>query len=87
MSKNIQTALCLVIGLAVIAFVASSSVTHAQRTLTGEWKASIKEDPNRINLHFERHTESGNRNQMGQTFAGFWISGFSGLSPVHFLPG
>ena len=77
MSKNIQTALCLVIGLAFISFVASSSVTHAQRTLTGEWKASIKEDPNRINLHFERRTERGNRNQMGQTYDFSELQGLS----------
>ena len=77
MSKNIQTALRVVIGLAVIAFVASSNVTHAQRTLTGEWKASVKEDPNRINLQLERRTESGNRNQMGQTYDFSELQGLS----------
>jgi hypothetical protein len=68
MSKNFQIALRLMIGLAVIAFVASSGVTRAQRTWTGEWKASLKDDPNRINLNLERRTEKGSRNQMGQTF-------------------
>jgi hypothetical protein len=77
MSKSIQTALRLFIGLAVVAFGASSSVTHAQRTLTGEWKASVKEDPNKINLHLERRTESGNRNQMGQTYDFSELQGLS----------
>lgn len=77
MSKNIHTALRLVIGMAVIALVAVSSGTRAQQTLTGEWKASAKEDPNRINLNLERRTDRGGRNQMGQSYD---LSELQGLS-------
>jgi hypothetical protein len=57
MSKNIKIALPLFVGLAVIAFFASSSLTRAQRTMSGEWKASIKEDGNKLQLNLERRTE------------------------------
>jgi hypothetical protein len=77
MSKNIQTALRLVIGLAVIAFMASSGTSRAQRTWNGEWKATVKEDPNRINLNLERRSDRGNRNQMGQTYDFSELQGLS----------
>src|SRR5687767_4260534 len=56
-----------VICLAVIAVVASSSVT-AQNVLTGDWTASLEKDSAKIHLNFERRTEKGKRNQMGQTY-------------------
>jgi hypothetical protein len=68
MPKNIKIALPLFVGLAVIAFFASSSLTRAQRTLSGEWKASIKEDRNKLQLNLERRTEKGGHNQMGQSY-------------------
>jgi len=68
MSKNIKIALPLFVGLAVIAFFASSSLTRAQRTMSGEWKASIKEDGNKLQLNLERRTEKGSHNQMGQSY-------------------
>lgn len=39
---------------------------HAQNVITGDWTASVRE-AGQINLRFERHTEKGSRNQMGQT--------------------
>jgi hypothetical protein len=62
-----------VIGLAfvtfaVLAFMASSSVT-AQNTMLGDWTASIDHDnASKINLKFQRRTEKGSKNQMGQNF-------------------
>ena len=45
----------------------------AQSTLTGEWTASVRgeasEDADKIQLNFERRTERGHRNQMGQSYA------------------
>jgi len=77
MSKKIHTALCLVIGLVVIGFAASSSSTLAQKTLTGEWTASTNGEQNKLQLNFERHTSRGNRNQMGQSYE---FSDLQGLS-------
>ena len=77
MSKKIQTALCLVIGLVVIAVAASSSSTLAQKTITGEWTASTKSEQNKLQLNFERRTSRGNRNQMGQSYD---FSDLQGLS-------
>ena len=77
MSKNIYTALCLFIGLVVIGIVTNCSVTQAQRTVSGDWKASVKEDPNRIQLNLERRTEKGNRNQMGQSYEFSELQGLS----------
>jgi len=68
MSKNLKIALPLFVGLAVIAFFASSSLTRAQRTMSGEWKASIKDDGNKLQLNLERRTEKGGHNQMGQSY-------------------
>lgn len=77
MSKNIQTLLRLCLALAVIAFIAGATVTRAQRTFNGDWKASLKDDGNKINLNLERRSERGNRNQMGQTYD---LSELQGLS-------
>ena len=77
MSKNFQTALRLLLGLAVITFVAGSNATRAQKTFNGDWKATLKEDRNKINLNLERRTQKGSRNQMGQTFD---LSELQGLS-------
>ena len=77
MSKNIQTALRLVIALALIVFAAGSNPTRAQKTLTGEWTASTKGEQNKLQLNFERRTSRGNRNQMGQSYD---FSDLQGLS-------
>src|SRR5258705_92314 len=72
MSKKIYMrvviSLAVVTGLAVVGWVASSKAT-AQRATSGDWTASLgKDDSGRINLNFERRTEKGHRNQMGQTY-------------------
>jgi hypothetical protein len=68
MSKKILIVLPALLVLAVAAFLASSTVTRAQRTATGQWNASTKSEANKIQLNLERRTERGNRNQMGQSF-------------------
>jgi hypothetical protein len=58
----------VVAGLAVTGWVAVSSV-EAQSSITGTWTASVSTKENsKINLNFERNTNKGGRNQMGQTF-------------------
>jgi hypothetical protein len=84
MSKNIKTALRLVLGLAVVAFIASWNITRAQRSVSGDWKASTRDEPNRLQLNFERRTERGGRNQMGQTYD---FSDLQGLSREQALSG
>lgn len=70
MSKKILV--CFVISLAVaglslVAWVASSNAS-AQDVMTGDWKASLQDDSTKINLNFERRSNKGGRNQMGQTY-------------------
>jgi hypothetical protein len=57
-----------VVSLAFALAVAHSEMS-AQSTLTGDWTASIKETGDKIHLNFERHSEKGNRNQSGQSYA------------------
>lgn len=60
--------LCTIAVLALIVLVTGSSVI-AQRGFTGRWTATVgSENSGKINLHFERQTEKGHRNQMGQTY-------------------
>jgi hypothetical protein len=68
MSKNIRNALRLFVGFALVGFVATATITRAQRTFGGDWKATVKNEDNKINLNLERRSERGNRNQMGQTY-------------------
>jgi hypothetical protein len=68
--------LCFVISLAFLPVIAGSNV--AQSTTTGEWTATVQSDnPDKINVNFERRTEKGGKNQMGQTYD---FSAFQGLS-------
>jgi hypothetical protein len=68
--------LCFVIGLAFLPLIAGSNL--AQTVMTGEWTASVQGDTSdRINVNFERRTEKGGRNQMGQTYD---FSAFQGLT-------
>jgi hypothetical protein len=68
MSKNLPisriagllTALALLLTLAI--------ASYSQQTLTGTWSASANENSGQINLSFERRSDRGGRNQMGQTF-------------------
>ena len=77
MSKNIRIATGLFIAFGAIALVASLSVSRAQQPVNGEWKASIKDEPGKINLHLERRSEKGRRNQMGQTYDFSELQGLS----------
>jgi hypothetical protein len=45
--------------------------------MTGEWTASLQDDSAKINLNFERRTEKGSRNQMGQTYDFAELQGLS----------
>ena len=67
MSKNIRRASALFIVVAALGLIATLSVGRAQQTVAGTWKASIKDEPNKINLNLERR-EKGHRNQMGQNY-------------------
>lgn len=74
--------LILAVSLAFVAFgamrlTASSSVS-AQTTMTGDWTASVDNDkPGRVHLKFQRRTDQGGKNHMGQTLE---ISDLQGLS-------
>lgn len=68
MSKNTKNALRLALGLTILILATTSSATHAQRTLSGEWKASVKDESNKLQLSLERRTERGGHNQMGQSY-------------------
>ncbi|MDQ6787037.1 MAG: hypothetical protein M3033_09540 [Acidobacteriota bacterium] len=69
MLKNLQVLLRLVAGLAFIVLVVGSYVIVAQTTVTGDWKATLNSQKDgKIQLSFERRTDKGGRNQMGQSF-------------------
>jgi hypothetical protein len=57
-----------VLTLIVAAWVVSSNPVEAQNTTTGQWKASVKKDGNKIHLSFERRIERGGYNQMGNDY-------------------
>src|SRR5919199_5429882 len=54
----------------ILAFLvlAAAPVAVAQNVLTGDWKASTDNNPDKISLSFERRTERGGHNQMGMTY-------------------
>ena len=67
MSKNIQMLTRCAFVLIVI--VIGNYVIVAQTTLTGDWKANLeREKSDKIHLSFERRTDKGGRNQMGQSY-------------------
>lgn len=67
MSKNIQILLRCAFVLIVI--VVGNYVIVAQTAITGDWKANLNsEKSGKIYLSFERRTEKGGRNQMGQSY-------------------
>jgi len=77
MSKKIQIVFGLCVGLAILVFVAGSRVTRAQQAFSGDWKASIRDEPNKLQLNLERRSEKGNRNQMGQSYEFNELQGLS----------
>ena len=46
----------------------AGSIVTAQNVMTGDWRASFVENQSKINLHFERRSEKGSRNQIGQSY-------------------
>jgi hypothetical protein len=69
MSKKIRTLFSSVIGLNFILIIAGAFLVAAQEPITGEWRASVKdESADKIQLNFERRTERGHRNQTGQSY-------------------
>jgi hypothetical protein len=90
----------IVVSLAFIVAIATVSV-RAQSVLTGDWSASLSntrnkgtdaernDSPGKLHLNFERRTEKGGRNQMGQSYDFAELQGLSreqvlGGGPVNF---
>jgi hypothetical protein len=67
LSMRFVISLAVVTSLAFLGWVATSHAV-AQNVMTGDWTASLQDDSTKINLNFERRTEKGGRNQMGQTY-------------------
>lgn len=68
-----------VVGLILAAWVVSSKPVEAEnavqaqnpvqdQTASGEWKATVQKDGNKLQLNLERRSERGGHNQMGQTY-------------------
>ena len=72
-----------VAGLVLAAWLAVPQA-DAQSAVTGTWTASISKDDYKINLSFERRSERGHRNQMGQTYD---FADLQGLSREQVLSG
>jgi hypothetical protein len=71
--------------LAFILLLAGSQAVLAQRVLTGDWTASLKnEESDKIHLSLERRTQRGDHNQMGQSYA---FSELQGLTREQALRG
>ena len=73
MSKITQVFIRSFIGLFLLAFVLGGFDVMAQSVVTGDWRADVKADKpekaDKIYLSFERRTERGGRNQMGQSYS------------------
>ena len=66
MRKNYLLALS---SIAFIVIVVGSYVIVAQSPITGTWTANTREDKDgKIHISFERRSEKGGRNQMGQSY-------------------
>src|SRR5215831_9575470 len=70
---NTWTRLAIGAALLLITAVAGS----AQSSTTGDWTASMGKEADKIHLNFERRTEKGNRNQMGQSYSYTELQGLS----------
>ena len=76
MSKNFQIPARLAFALIVI--VIGNYVIIAQTTLTGDWKAGFDgEKTDKIYVSFERRTDKGERNQVGQSYELAELQGLS----------
>lgn len=77
MSRNFQILMRSVLGLAFVVLAAGSSAAAAQTVLTGEWRASLDDKPDKIHLSFERRTEDGDHSQMGSSYRFDELQGLS----------
>ena len=73
-----------VLTLVVAAWMVSSRSVEAQNTTTGEWKATVQKENNKIQLNLEKRSDKGGRHQMGQTYD---FSDLQGLSREQALSG
>jgi hypothetical protein len=79
-----KTSICLVISIAFVVLIAGFKVT-AQKEITGDWTGSLgKDDSGKIHLNFERRSEKGHKNQMGQSYD---FADLQGLSREQVLSG
>lgn len=76
MSKKFLSIVSLAIAAAFVIISTGTNRVDAQMQASGEWKASVKENSNSIDLNFERRT-GRHRNQHGQTYD---FSDLQGLS-------
>jgi hypothetical protein len=81
MSKIMQAFVRSFFAAALMLFVLGGINTFAQTVITGEWRADTKsekaEKAGKIHLSFERRTERGGRNQMGQSYEYAELQGLS----------
>jgi hypothetical protein len=86
MSKTVWNryfiALAAITSLVLMVWIAGALA--AQNTVTGDWNASVSKDNSKLNLHLERRTERGGRNEHGQTYD---FSELQGLSREQALNG
>jgi CRISPR/Cas system-associated endoribonuclease Cas2 len=76
--------LALITTLMLLVWIAGANA-GAQTTTTGEWNANISsKDNSKINLNFERRSNKGHKNQMGQNYE---FSELQGLSREQALSG
>ena len=81
--------LALITSLALIAWIAGVNA-GAQTSMSGEWTATVSsKESSKININFERRSDKGHRNQMGQTYEFSDLQGLSreqalGSGPVSF---
>src|SRR4051794_13837338 len=67
MMMRVVLGLIVVAGLAAGGWVAVSNVA-AQNSTTGTWTASLAKEDSKIQLNFERRSDSGGRHQHGQSY-------------------
>ncbi|MBA3631415.1 MAG: hypothetical protein H0W58_01175 [Acidobacteria bacterium] len=78
MSKKLQNLTLSFFSLAVIVLVFGSYVIVAQTVITGDWTAKTNTEKNdKIYLSFERRSEKGGTNQMGQSYEFAELQGLS----------
>lgn len=78
MSKTVWNryffALALITSLALLVWISGAK---AQTAVTGTWTANVSKDSSKINVNFERRSDSGGKNQHGQSYE---FSEFQGLT-------